>query len=131
MIQLIIADDDDQVRSAIRFLVEQEMTSWQVAAEARNTNELMKCVNTNQADLILLDWELPTLGLCSENGGQTGFQNCMQKLKSAYPAASVVVMSCVPEVRSQVLASGADAFVTKTDPPEVLLGAMYACCQPQ
>jgi DNA-binding NarL/FixJ family response regulator len=130
MIQLIIADDDDQVRSAIRLLVEHELTSWQVAGEARNAIELMKCVNSNQADLILLDWELPTQGLCAENGIPVSFQRCMQKLKTANPDLSVVVMSCIPEVRSEVLASGADAFVAKTDPPEVLLGTMYACCPP-
>jgi DNA-binding NarL/FixJ family response regulator len=43
-----------------------------------------------------------------------------------YPNLLVVVLSGRPEVRREALAAGADAFVSKVDPPERLLAALHA-----
>jgi DNA-binding NarL/FixJ family response regulator len=40
----------------------------------------------------------------------------------------VIVMSGQPEVRRAALAVGADAFISKTDPPDQLLAALKEVC---
>jgi CheY-like chemotaxis protein len=67
-------------------------------------------------DLILLDWELPGL---PKIGSMTGLQN-------VYPNLLVIVLSGRPEVRQKALAAGADAFVSKADPPERLLAVLHS-----
>jgi DNA-binding NarL/FixJ family response regulator len=45
-------------------------------------------------------------------------------LREAYPGLAVIVLSGHPEVEEAAVAAGADAFVSKADPPEVLLDAI-------
>jgi DNA-binding NarL/FixJ family response regulator len=40
----------------------------------------------------------------------------------------MIVMSGQPEVRRAALAAGADAFISKTDPPDQLLAALKELC---
>jgi hypothetical protein len=52
--------------------------------------------------------------------------NCelLPKLKEIRPGLHVIVLSARPEVRQKALASGADIFVSKMDPPDRLLTAL-------
>jgi CheY-like chemotaxis protein len=45
-------------------------------------------------------------------------------LRELCPGLPVIVLSGQPEVRRTALAAGADAFVSKADPPEQLLAAL-------
>ena len=45
----------------------------------------------------------------------------------ASPESFVVALSGLPEARREALAAGADAFVSKGDPPEKLLAAVRGC----
>jgi DNA-binding NarL/FixJ family response regulator len=113
MMNILLADDQPQVRSALRLLLEQEL-GVQIAGEAANARELLLEAGTVHPDAILVDWELP--GLSPIDG--------MSAVRRAYPSARVVALSSRPDVRLAALRAGADAFVCKGDPPERLLAAL-------
>jgi len=64
--------------------------------------------------LVLLDWELP------DRGGAVALSH----VRAAWPHSAVLAFSGRPEAREAALAAGADAFVSKGDPPEHLLEAL-------
>ncbi len=110
--RILIADDQPKVRFALRVLLERQ-PGREVIGEAIDANDLLTKTETSCPDLVLLGWELP--GLAERN---------LLALREACPSLFVVVLSCRPEARRQALAAGADAFVSKADPPERLLVAI-------
>ncbi len=112
--RIIIADDQPNVRSALRLLLEQEMGLCEVSG-AINASSLLSQVETNCPDLVLLDWEL------------SGSKNVelLPSLKNKCPQLFVIVLSGHPMVRQAALSAGADAFVGKGEPPEVLLDTLH------
>ena len=58
MMNILLADDQPQVRSALRLLLEQEL-EVQIAGEAANALDLLLQAKTVHPDAILVDWELP------------------------------------------------------------------------
>ena len=128
MIQLIIADNDEKVRSAIRLLLEQELSCWQVVSEVRNADDLLRSVSASQPQILLLDSELPQTSRTFNQPEVCHFDQYIKQIKQNNPQLRVIVLSSIPHTRSQVLACGADEFVSKTEPPEVLLDAMYTIC---
>ena len=56
--RILIADDQPNVRSALRLLLEQD-PDVHIVAEVADSNGLLKQVGKNCPDLVLLDWELP------------------------------------------------------------------------
>lgn len=111
--RVLLADDEPQVRSALRLLLEHE-TGHAVVAEAGAADEVLGETAQSDPDLVLLDWELPGLNPVDLLG----------TLRRVYPHLLVVVLSGRPEANSAALVAGADAFVSKGDPPERLLGTL-------
>ena len=58
MMRVLIADDQPQVRSALRLLLRQD-PAMVVVGEAGDAEEALKLAATRTPDLVLLDWELP------------------------------------------------------------------------
>jgi DNA-binding NarL/FixJ family response regulator len=110
---ILIADDQPQVRRALRLLLEQELEAT-VVGEAADVGSLLAQVAAGCPDLLLLDWGLPGMAA----------QDLLVALREACPALAVIVLSGQPEVGEDALAAGADAFVSKADPPEQLLAAV-------
>jgi DNA-binding NarL/FixJ family response regulator len=116
--RVLLADDQTRVRSALRLLLEQEQ-GISVVGEAAEVENLLVQVEATQPDLVLLDWELP--GLRTDDWLST--------LRTLCPRLKVIALSGQPEARRAALAAGADAFVSKGDPPERLLTTLYAVAQ--
>lgn len=110
---VLLADDQPQVRSALRLLIEQE-TQAQIVGEAETIEDLLHHSPTPIPETILLDWELPGLSP----------SNSLSLIRRTYPTAQIVAMSSRPEARQAALGAGADAFVCKGDPPETLLAIL-------
>jgi len=123
MVRLVIADDDVKVRSAIGLILGQDQSCWQVISCVRDVSQLFETVRDQKPDLVLLDWEL-SLG---ENKGGT-LSDRVHQLKLISPKTQVLVLSCKPQNKEDALNAGADAFVSKVEPPEVFLEAMYGLC---
>lgn len=114
--RILIADDQDRVRHALKILLTQQ-PGLQVVSEAADGAGLLVQANIAQADLVLVDWELPGL---AEAGG-------LPALHKSCPALRIVVLSSRPGVRRAAQAAGADAYVSKSDPPERLLAILQRC----
>ena len=112
---ILIADDQPQVRRALRLLLEQELGA-EVVGEAAKADDLLAQIAAGCPDLVLLDWGLP--GMAEEE--------LLTALRSTCTELAVIVLSGQPEAEEKALAAGADAFVSKADPPERLLAAIHA-----
>ena len=114
--RVLLADDQTKVRSALRLLLEQE-PGLSVVGEAAEAEDLLAQVAATQPDLVLLDWELP--GLRTDDR--------LSVLRALCPQLKVIALSGQPEARRAALSAGADAFVSKGEPPERLLAAVEDC----
>jgi DNA-binding NarL/FixJ family response regulator len=117
--RVLLADDQAKVRSAIRLLLDQER-DIEVLGEAVDATGLLDWVKAASPDMVLLDWELP------------GFHpGMLVALRQLCPCLDVIALSGRPESRQAALSAGADAFVSKGDPPEQLMKAFCECREHQ
>ena len=110
---ILLADDQPKVRQGLRLLLEQEH-GMAVVAEASEAGSLLAQAEQTQPDLILLDWGL---------AGPASAEQLMA-LRKACPRVAIIALSAQPGAEGAALAAGADAFVSKADPPEQLLAAI-------
>ena len=122
--RVLIADDQPQVRSALRLLLKQE-TDLAVVGEADDAERALELSAEQRPDLVLLDWELPD----QRAGGplNSAGQRLLPALRACCPRLKVIALSGRPEARQAALDAGVDAFVSKGDPPERLLAAVDDC----
>lgn len=118
---VLLADDRAEVRSAIRLLLEQQ-AGVDVVAEAADVEQLMLALEATAPDVLLLDWELP--GTRSDGRPASHSRQLMSLMRRLCPGMLTVVMSGAPEARGEAERCGADAFVCKADPPDALLAAL-------
>jgi DNA-binding NarL/FixJ family response regulator len=85
-----------------------------VVGEAADTPGLLTQAKTAQPDLVLLDWELPGIN----------HVNTLLALRLVCGQARVIALSAREEIAQVARDAGAAAFVSKTDSPEHLLGAI-------
>lgn len=117
--RILIADPQPKVRFALRVLLEQQ-PRLQVVGEAGDAEELVGQVESACPDAVLLGWELSGIPL----------ERLMQELREACPQLVVIALSGRLEAKRAAAALGADAFVSKSNPPEQLLAAIASCeCQ--
>jgi DNA-binding NarL/FixJ family response regulator len=116
--RVLLADDQTNVRFALRTLLERQ-PGMQVVGEAINAEVLLSQVKARCPDLALLDWSLPGVAV----------DELLPALRGTCPNLFVIVLSGQPEARRAALAAGANAFVSKADPPEELLAAIRSVKQ--
>ena len=114
MVDILLADDQPHVRSALRLLLEQE-SGARIVGQVENAADLLAKCRALGPDVILLDWELPGMGTLDG----------LAPVRQACPSAHIVALSSCPQVGPQALQAGADAFVCKGDPPEQLWNALH------
>ena len=114
--RILLADAQAKVRFALRVLLERQ-PGFEVVGEASDVDDLLAGVKTCEPDLILLSWELP----------HPAKAEVLPALRTACPHLSVIALSGRLEARRAALNAGADAFVSKSEPPERLLAAIDDC----
>ena len=115
--RILIADRQQKVRFALRVLLERQ-PGYEVAGEATTAQGVLDQVEVDCPDVVLLCWEL-------SNPDKT---DLIPALREICPALRIIVLSghlCTAQV---ALDAGADAFVSKGNPPEKLLAAINGCC---
>jgi DNA-binding NarL/FixJ family response regulator len=113
--RVLLADDHSRVRWVLRTIIREE-PGWVVVGEVSRAEQCLSRALALRPDLILLEWGLP---------GQPVDQLLSALHRLAVPPR-VIILSGRPELRTAALAAGADAFVSKADPPESLLAALRA-----
>jgi len=111
--RILLADDQIEVRSALRLLLEQE-ADLDIVGEAAEADDLVYQTLMATPDVLLLDWELA--------GSRAA--DLIARLRAIAPHLRIIALSGRPEARRQALRLGADAFVSKVEPPERLLMAV-------
>ncbi len=93
------------------------MATWptvEVVAEAADGREAVRLVEERRPAVVLMDARMPVLdGL-----------EATRLIKGRWPEVKVVVLSMYSDYRAGALAAGADAFLVKGCPAEVLLGTI-------
>ncbi len=109
-LKLLIVDDQRRSRQSLKAL----LATWRgvtAIREAANGAEALCLAEDYRPDLILIDGRMKAIG---------GLE-IIQRIKQRWPDIGVVVLSMYGNLKSAAMAAGADAFLTKDEPPEVLL----------
>jgi|WetSurMetagenome_2_1015567.scaffolds.fasta_scaffold26401_4 DNA-binding NarL/FixJ family response regulator len=113
MKRFLLADDNSDLRSALRLMLETRLNT-PLVFEAADHAALIDQSMTHQPDCLILDWELPGFA----------YHNCLDALRDLLPALKIIVISAWPEAAEAAVAAQADAFICKTDPPSEILNAI-------
>jgi DNA-binding NarL/FixJ family response regulator len=114
MRRVVICDDHQIVREALRALIESQ-DDLEVAGQAADGKEVIPLVTELAPDLVILDIEMP---------GSDGI-SVIQQLVEAVPSVGILVFSAHggPELIRLVAESGAAAFVGKSESSSAILPA--------
>lgn len=128
---VLLADDESKVRSALRLLLEQQPDCY-IVGEVDGAQGLLEQVRATQPDVVLLDWELPGLQVLMSSAQSPLerhelHERLVHTLRELCSHAKVIALSGRPEARTAALGAGADAFVSKGNPPEQLMAAIDEC----
>jgi DNA-binding NarL/FixJ family response regulator len=114
--RLIIADDHPLYRSAVRSTLEEHLGSWEVVAEAADGLEVVELCRSLSPDLVLMDVAMPMM---------SGLE-ATRTVKEELPRTIVLMMTALeePDYLAEALRAGAAGYVTKTAPPQQIVGAV-------
>ena len=114
-IRVLLADDRSRSRDGLRALLA-TCPEVKVVAEAADGREALRVVEECRPDVVLMDAQMPVMdGL-----------EATRLIKGNWPGVRVIVLTMYSSYRADALAAGADAFVSKADPPEQLLAAILS-----
>lgn len=104
-VTVVLADDDANVRTALRALLD-GAEGIEVVAEVGDAEEAIAAVTTHAPDVAVLDVHMPGNGLTAT-----------RRITAAAIPTRVVVLTAddMPATRTQAAASGAARFVVKSD----------------
>lgn len=103
-VNILIADDHPAVRYGVRSILQLE-NNMHVVGEAKSGDEVLKMVEANPVDIVLLDLNMP---------GKSGMETT-RKLRRAYPKLKILAFSIYDEQHKvlSMLKSGADGYLLK------------------
>jgi DNA-binding NarL/FixJ family response regulator len=110
---VLLADDQANVRDALRLLLEQE-PDIEIIGEAADASGLLFLTAQKPANVLLLDWELPGLPP----------HYLLRLLREERPFLRIIAMSSRPEAHQAAQEAGVSTFLSKGAPPEVVLAAL-------
>ena len=113
VLRILIVDDQRRARQSLKALLTTNFKSCEIQ-EATSGAEALGCLAAGQPDLVIMDARMP---------GMDGIEATRQ-LKARAPQVRVIVLSLYADYQAGALAAGAEAFVSKGEPPERLLGAV-------
>jgi DNA-binding NarL/FixJ family response regulator len=114
--RVLIADDHPLYCDALRAVVPQACPGAEISEAGTQQTVLDAVSGPDRFDLVVLDLNLP---------GASGL-SCLTALRRAAPGTPVVVVSAVddPRIMQDVILGGANAYVPKSAPRQVLVNAL-------
>lgn len=119
--RIMVTDNESKVRYALCVLLAHQ-PGLEIVSEVADAQDLLAQIDIARPELVLLHWRLR--GWSADDPSASSGQILLDGLREAYPDLVVIVLSGNPEVEEAALAAGANAFVSKADPPELLLEAI-------
>jgi DNA-binding NarL/FixJ family response regulator len=107
--RFLIVDDTSRARHSMKALLE----VWNLVddvCEAENAGEALQLAEEFRPDIILMDARLP---------GMSGLE-ATRIVKEKWPQIKVIVLSVFMDYQPLAVEAGADGFVSKSDPPDIL-----------
>jgi DNA-binding NarL/FixJ family response regulator len=113
--RILIAEDQKQTRKSLRLLLK-TLPSIEDIREAADGVEAVRLIPELQPNLVVMDGRMPKM-----DGVEA-----TRIIKAKWPHMKVILLSMYPEYREAASQAGADAFVSKGEPPEKLLDTICA-----
>ena len=112
MIRVLLADDHAVVRKGLQLFIGYE-ENMELVADASDGDELLTMVETNKADVLLLDLDMPKM-----NG-----ITAIRKIREIAPDLKIIILTMHPEdiYGKTALQMGASGYVIKDDEPKKLI----------
>ena len=116
---VLIADDHPLVRDALARVVAQIDGGWRVRGVG-DFKSLTEAIAASVPDLLIVDLNMP---------GMDGVE-AVRKLRAQHPTLAIVIASGQddPATIRAALATGANGFIPKSDPPDLLIEALRLVC---
>jgi DNA-binding NarL/FixJ family response regulator len=120
MSKILLADDNGDLRSALRLMLEMRL-GFELITEARDMEHVLAQVEDACPDCIILDWELP--------GRPT--RERVSVLRTLVPRLKIIALSSRAEAKTEADTEGVDAFLSKTESPQQILKVITEICRSQ
>lgn len=116
MINLILADDHAVVRKGLELFIRTD-ANLNLLGQAADGIEVLKLVKEHDADVLLLDLDMP----------KTNGISIIRKLRDISPDLKVIILTMHPEnvYGKTAYQMGANAYLLKDDDPEKLIRTIY------
>jgi DNA-binding NarL/FixJ family response regulator len=116
--QIILADDSANVRSALRLVLEQ--SGHRLVGEARDAGNLLAQAARACPDVVILDAELEGIQPHSRPALRS-LAELVETLRLLCPQTRIIALSSRPRSDAEMEKIHADAQACKSDPPDALL----------
>lgn len=115
MIRLLLADDHAVVRKGLQLFIGYE-DNLQLVAEAADGEELLEMINEHEADILLLDLDMPKM-----NG-----ITALRKIKEIAPDLKIIILTMHPQdiYGKTAMQMGASGYLIKDEEPKKLISAI-------
>ncbi|MFQ5826605.1 MAG: response regulator transcription factor [Dehalococcoidia bacterium] len=101
-IRILIVDDLDIIRDALRLMLEQE-EDMEIVGDFATAEEALSQVETLSPDIVLMDIKMP---------GMNGIEAC-RRLKETAPSCNVIMLTMYEEYTVEAMIAGAAAYFPK------------------
>lgn len=118
-ISVLVVDDQPRARQSMQALLA-TLPNVKELRDAANGRQAILRIEESPPDLVVMDANMPEMD---------GIQ-AARIIKSRWPLVKVVVLSVDPDLKAEILATGADAFVSKGEPPEELMATIAKLTTP-
>ncbi len=123
--RILLADDNAEIRAALRLLLE-ELGERDIV-EAGDGSQLLSVLAQGPVNVILLDWELPEGRPWSHHRPATQAHSAalVEAIARTCRDSRVIAMSVGPEAEESSRLAGCDGFVNRNEPPDRLLALLH------
>lgn len=120
-IKVLIADDEENIRTALEKVVDWNSIGAYVCATAQNGREALEKIKKHQPDILLMDIRMP---------GMSGLE-VIQHIRQSNPEIRAIVLSGYDDFSyaQQAIQFGAMNYLLKPSPPEQILEAVDEVCR--
>jgi DNA-binding NarL/FixJ family response regulator len=115
-VRVLVVDDNPRARHGLRALLSTQ-ADFEWIGEANDGKHAIDIVAETKPDVVLMDVHMQEM-----NGLEAA-----SIIKKRYPEIRVVILTMYASYLEEASLCGADAFISKSDPPEKLLASIRCC----